>query len=124
MDRITPRAPRGMSFQDPNPPNHDHESLHHHHHRRRLRRPRPFRTAIAAAAMLVFAGLALPNSARATLLVYEPFEYAPGGLAGASGGSGWSGNWVTHATPRFQVVTGSLAYPAPHPGLASATTVG
>ncbi len=79
------------------------------------RRPRPVRTALAAVTLLMLAGLALPHSARATLLVYEPFEYSPGGLAGASGGSGWSGNWVTHATPRFQVVTGSLAYPAGSP---------
>lgn len=76
---------------------------------------RPARAAFAAAVMLMLTGLALPPSAHALLLVHEPFQYAPGPLSGASGGTGWSGNWVTHATPRFAVVSGNLAYPAGSP---------
>src|SRR5262249_34541476 len=50
------------------------------------------RTLVVAA---LLGSLLAAREARAALLASEPFGYAPGGLNGQSGGSGWTGGWGT-----------------------------
>jgi hypothetical protein len=47
-------------------------------------------------------------TSHATLLVYEPFDYAEGSLAGQNGGIGWGSAWQAGAGG--SVVSGSLSY--------------
>src|SRR5690606_28936101 len=58
---------------------------------------------IAAATMALS-----PSASEAALLVYEGFNYEPGALSNADGGTGWKGAWGVDAAN--QVVAGSLSY--------------
>ena len=50
----------------------------------------------ATVAVALAAVLGLSTSARANLIAYEGFDYAPDtGIAGLSGGYGWGNSWVT-----------------------------
>jgi len=59
---------------------------------------------IALAASTAFA-----VQVRATLLVYEPFDYPTGSLNGANGGIGFSGPWTADAA--YSVTSDSLGIP-------------
>ncbi len=45
------------------------------------------------APLAAFAGLALATSAHGTLILYEGFDYSPGSVIGANGGTGFDGPW-------------------------------
>ena len=62
---------------------------------------------------LVFAGLvSVDLTAKAALLAYEGFDYAPGVLSGNSGGVGWNGGWLQNggSINNSLVVAGSYTY--------------
>lgn len=65
-----------------------------------------------AAAMLTAIVAAYATDARAVLLAYEPFDYAPGTLTGLNGGSGFAGAWdeLQGDNLSTDVEAGSLSY--------------
>jgi hypothetical protein len=65
------------------------------------------RTAAVAIAVLASA-----TSARASLIAYEGFDYAPGSaLGGLAGGFGWTTAWIGSGTAdNSQIVAGSFVY--------------
>ncbi|MBX3432817.1 MAG: hypothetical protein KF847_05820 [Pirellulales bacterium] len=68
----------------------------------------PGLAALLAAACCVGAA----GSARAVLLAYEPFNYAPGAIIGLNGGTGFAGPWDEAQGASFSsaVQSGSLSY--------------
>lgn len=62
---------------------------------------------LAAAIVCTFA-VASTSTVNADLLVYEPFDYQAGPLAGQNGGIGWGSPWQSGAGG--DVVAGSLSY--------------
>ena len=55
------------------------------------------------------------GSLQAAQIIYEPFDYAPGSLGGASGGTGFSGAWATTSNGTntlFTVQAGGLSFNA------------
>lgn len=69
-------------------------------------RGRRIAVCLSIAASAAGAGL-LPASAQASLIAYEPFEYASGNIAGRNGGEGWTGPWVDtlQSVGRGQMIT-------------------
>lgn len=63
-------------------------------------------TAAACAGVAIVLAVA---TAEAALVVYEPFSYSAGPLAGKNGGSGFSGAWIDRSTDASVSVPG-LAY--------------
>lgn len=60
--------------------------------------------------LTTLAGFAIATSAQAALLVYEPFDYSTGALAGNSGATGLSGNWSSSGSNQQSVVSPGLSF--------------
>ena len=60
--------------------------------------------------LLILAGIGITctGSLHAAAVAYEPFDYSPGALGSASGGSGFSSNWSSNGTTN--VVASDLTY--------------
>jgi hypothetical protein len=62
-------------------------------------------------ATVVLGGFLFAQSAHASLVVSESFEYSVGSLAGQNGGTGWSGSWTAYGLGASgSVQAGSLEY--------------
>src|SRR5262245_16909521 len=86
----------------------DHPTVRQPHGNPSGMRPAEMPFMIRKASCLLALALVMPSCAGAALLASESFSYAPGALNGQTGGSGWTGAWVTGQATVFVVQASSL----------------